>query len=169
MIEFKPVPTNIATLFEAQCQMGWSRYLNNDVKTNIHTDDKQLMVMVDAEHLSHVIKHIASNAAQFTEQGCINAKLTYHGGSIIINIEDTGVGIERESLKHIFDRFGQDANGQRLGKGLGLHICKEMVEQMGGNIHITSERGRGTSVWVSLPCQECKTTTTANDIITPEI
>lgn len=169
MIEFKPVPTNIATLFEAQCQMGWSRYINNDVKTNIHTDDKQLMVMVDAEHLSHVIKHIASNAAQFTEQGCINAKLTYHGGSIIINIEDTGVGIERESLKHIFDRFGQDANGQRLGKGLGLHICKEMVEQMGGNIHITSERGRGTSVWVSLPCQECKTTTTANDIITPEI
>jgi signal transduction histidine kinase len=63
---------------------------------------------------------------------------------------DTGSGIHEEKLSHIFERF---TGSTSRGTGLGLPICYEMTRQMGGKITIKSNIGKGTIVWVTIPCQ----------------
>lgn len=153
MIEFKNQPTDMINTIEAHCNIGWSKYLNNDTQVQFdHTYDK-LVVNTDRENLARIIEHIAGNAAHYTKQGYIRVKYSYHGGNLIVSIEDTGVGMSEEQLKHLFDRFS-DANAEnRQSTGLGMHICKEMITQMGGTIDVDSEPGRGTTVWINLPCE----------------
>jgi signal transduction histidine kinase len=64
-------------------------------------------------------------------------------------IEDTGDGIAPEDLPHIFDRF---VKVRQEGCGLGLPISKELVEQMGGTLEVSSDVGQGTTVWIAIPC-----------------
>ncbi len=70
-----------------------------------------------------------------------------------ITIEDTGRGFSEKDLKHIFDRFARDENNQREGTGLDMAIIKELVEQMGGTIEIQSEEGKGSSIYIIIPCE----------------
>ena len=72
------------------------------------------------------------------------------GDQLLISVEDTGSGIPRESVEHIFERFVTTAN---TGAGLGLSICHELIEYMGGKIQLKSEEGKGTTVWITLPCK----------------
>ena len=153
MVEIKPQPTDINMLVTSNCQLGCSKYLNPDVTINIECPKETLILDIDRENLGHVIQHIAGNAAHFTRQGTITAKYAFHAGHLLINIADTGIGIKKERLSRIFDRFVDEEGGERLGSGLGMHICKELVTQMGGNIDVESEPGKGTSVWVSIPCK----------------
>lgn len=152
MVEFKKTPTNIAAAFTSHCQMGLSVCSSNKVKINIEVPDSSLKLDIDNEHMGFVIRHICENAARFTKQGHINAKCTYHTGHLVFNIDDTGTGISRSMQPHVFDRFVHETGRQMPGSGLGLPICKEMVEQMGGHINLDSVPGQGTSVWVSIPC-----------------
>ena len=94
------------------------------------------------------LKEIAIKKCGFYLPDC--ARYDYIHGHLIVTIEDTGNGIESSSLPHIFERF---ASKTKNGTGLGLPICKELTEQMGGSFEINSELGRGTTVWISIPCQ----------------
>jgi signal transduction histidine kinase len=67
----------------------------------------------------------------------------------MISIDDTGEGMTKEELQHIQKEF---ATNNHTSKGLGLSICKELIDQMGGTLEINSERGLGTTVWITLPC-----------------
>jgi hypothetical protein len=73
-------------------------------------------------------------------------------GLTTITIEDSGIGIAPDLLSHVFDRFVRDEQGRHCGTGLVLPIVKELVEQMDGIIDISSELGKGTTVWVTIPC-----------------
>jgi signal transduction histidine kinase len=65
-------------------------------------------------------------------------------------VDDTGCGIPEQRLSTIFERF---ATGANMGSGLGLSICHELTQRMGGSINIKSTEGKGTTVWVTLPCR----------------
>ena len=150
MIEFKPQPTDIAAVFDAHCQNAWNNFKKPNVEYVVENHYKKMEVVIDDGHLSTIIGHIASNAAQHTNEGRVCARYDYIHGHLIVTIEDTGNGIESSSLPHIFERF---ASKTKNGTGLGLPICKELTEQMGGSFEINSELGRGTTVWISIPCQ----------------
>ena len=150
MIEFKPQPTDIAAVFDAHCQNAWNNFKKPNVEYVVENHYKKMEVVIDDGHLSTIIGHIASNAAQHTNEGRVCARYDYIHGYLIVTIEDTGNGIESSSLPHIFERF---ASKTKNGTGLGLPICKELTEQMGGSFEINSELGRGTTVWISIPCQ----------------
>jgi signal transduction histidine kinase len=79
----------------------------------------------------------------------VRARYDYIGGKLMIAIEDTGCGMSKNTLSHIYERFTSGINN---GTGLGLPICKELAEQMGGSIDINSEEGKGTTVWITIPC-----------------
>jgi len=96
-----------------------------------------------------VIEKILVNAAQHTSSGEVRASYTYTGEDLVMTFQDTGDGIPEEIRQHIFDRFAT-SDGRRTG--LGLSIVQEMLHQMGGKIKIQSEEGKGTIVWVSIPC-----------------
>ena len=91
-----------------------------------------------------------ANAAQHTTTGQVRARYDYTGESVVMAFMDSGSGIPDEKLSHIFERF---TGSTSRGTGLGLPICYEMVRQMGGKITIKSDVGKGTIVWVTIPCQ----------------
>lgn len=152
MIEIKREYCDFALLFDAQCHMGWSALLKPGVKTIVENPYNHLVVDIDQENLSHVINRLCTNAAYFTQEGTLRAKYEYRRGSLNITIEDSGIGIAPGLLSHVFDRFVRDEQGRHCGTGLVLPIVKELVEQMDGIIDISSELGKGTTVWVTIPC-----------------
>ena len=149
MIEFKTKPVDFASIFEARCQANWENNKNPDVKYIVHNPYQQLILDIDEQNLGIVIDKILTNAIQHTTSGQVGARYDYTGDSLVIAVRDTGTGIPEERLAQVFERFN---SSDSQGTGLGLPICQEIVRQMGGKITIKSEVGKGTIVWVSIPC-----------------
>ena len=116
-------------------------------------------VMADKDKLMQVIINLISNAIKFTEEGCIVCTARRLQDDIIISITDTGIGIEEEDKKYIFDRFrqvGDNLTSRPRGTGLGLAICKHIIEDHGGEIWAESEVGKGTDFSFSIPISRGK-------------
>ncbi|WP_331968541.1 ATP-binding protein [Ohtaekwangia sp.] len=113
----------------------------------------------DAVKLRQILVNLINNALKFTEAGTVDVEVKQKVSNdsqlkLQIYIRDTGIGIAKEHLPHIFERFYQvDANADRRysGTGLGLAIIYQLVELMGGKIHVTSELGKGTAFTIELP------------------
>ena len=103
-------------------------------------------VYSDKNRLRQVIFNFVNNAFKFTTSGEIAVGYTLRDGEVEISVTDTGVGIEEEKQKQIFDRFVK-LNSFAHGTGLGLSICKSIVEQVGGRIGVNSEPGKGSRFW----------------------
>ena len=149
MIDISKMPTDFAKTFEGHCQLGWSNQQKEGVRYTVENHYEQLVADIDDANLGRVIEQIVANAARHTHSGMVRARYDYVGSKLIIAIEDTGEGMSDEQLKHIFQRF---SNTQQHGTGLGLPICQELITQMGGTIEVNSELGKGTTVWITLPC-----------------
>ena len=110
----------------------------------------------DATRLRQILLNLLGNAVKFTPAGEVVLRLTPGAGAeaIHIGVVDTGIGIGEASLAHVFEPFRQadDASNRRFGgSGLGLTICKQLVEVMGGCIGVRSELGKGSRFEVELP------------------
>ncbi|RHW40408.1 cell wall metabolism sensor histidine kinase WalK [Neobacillus notoginsengisoli] len=116
---------------------------------------KSLFVEIDGDKMTQVIDNIISNALKYSpEGGEVIFTLFEENGKITVSIKDEGIGIPKENLEKIFDRFYRvdKARTRKLGgTGLGLAIAKEMVNAHGGNIWATSEEGKGTQIILTLP------------------
>jgi signal transduction histidine kinase len=150
MIEFKKKPVDFAAFFDARCQSIWHRDHQEGVDFVIDNPYQQLVVEIDDQNLGLVIDQILENAATHTTQGMVRASYEYTGDSVAMAFQDTGSGISEERMKQIFERFVSSGGH---GTGLGLAICHEITTQMGGKVKLHSEVGRGTIVWVSIPCK----------------
>lgn len=160
MIEFNKQPTDFTVLLEECCTRGWEPYRKEGVNYVIDSTIQQLMVNIDPSNLGLVIQKLAENAAQHTTQGSVRVRFDYIGKRLNFFIEDSGCGIERSIVKNIFERFVSDTHS---GSGLGLPICKELIDRMNGTIEIDSEPGEGTTVWVNIPCQAISIIRKKND------
>lgn len=108
----------------------------------------------DPLRLRQILHNLISNAIKFTEQGRVEVAVSRRGGRLVMVVRDTGIGIPRDRVSRIFDRFEQaDVSTTRRfgGTGLGLAICHELVRLMGGTIQVRSEPGRGTVFRVEAP------------------
>lgn len=150
MIKIRTKPVDLAKTFDALCREGWNDHQEKGVSYYAENPFNQLKVEIDILNLGIVISHIVANAAQHTHQGFVRARYDYSGTALTIAVEDTGSGITEKTMEHIFERFVTDTG---TGAGLGLSICKELVELMKGEINIKSRPGKGTTVWISIPCQ----------------
>ena len=148
MIEFKTVPYDFATFFEDHCQSAWEDYRKVGVNYIIDQPYKRLVLDIDL-NIGIAIDHIVTNAAQHTTSGYVRASFDYNGEELTITVQDTGSGIPEDLLKTIFERFVTTDNSS---SGLGLPICQEILKLMGGRIRIKSEQGKGTIVWMIIPC-----------------
>ncbi|GEP45588.1 ATP-binding protein [Brevifollis gellanilyticus] len=112
-------------------------------------------VMVDVEKIERVCLNLLFNALKFTPAGgMITLSASRDGDQMLIRVQDTGVGIAKEHIPQLFSRFFQaDATSQRRfqGMGIGLALVKEIVELHGGNVHVASRPGKGSTFTVYLP------------------
>lgn len=113
--------------------------------------DKKYLT-TDNVRLQQVVNNLINNAAKFTGSGFITFgyEEDKEPGYTRIFVEDTGVGISEEGIRHIFERFYKVDNFTQ-GAGLGLSICQTIVERLKGTISVTSEVGKGTRFTVRLP------------------
>ena len=119
----------------------------------------RLALRGDPVRLRQVLTNLVSNSLKFTERGNITVNVTRKGETrtaheLRFEVRDTGIGISKENLGNLFRAFGQaDASTTRLygGTGLGLVICKRIIDLMGGKIGVDSEAGRGSTFWFEVP------------------
>lgn len=107
-------------------------------------------VISDRNRLHQVMSNFVNNAIKFTSQGSIRVGYTVKGDELECYVADTGIGVEKEQLPHIFERFVK-LNSFVHGTGLGLSICQSIIEQLGGRIGVDSEPGQGSRFWFTIP------------------
>jgi PAS domain S-box-containing protein len=111
-----------------------------------------LGIRTDEKRLRQILINLLGNAIKFTEKGGVDLKIGYDNEKIRFQIEDTGIGIASYEIDKIFLPFQQvgDPDYQAEGTGLGLSITKKLVEMMGGELHVESQLGHGSTFWFAL-------------------
>lgn len=115
-------------------------------------------VLVDGLRIEQVLTNLVENATKYSENGTeITIEAKTIGDWVMVSVSDRGEGIPAEALKKVFDRFYrvESANGQKKGTGLGLFICRGIIEAHGGKIWVESKPGKGSKFSFSLRvCKE---------------
>jgi signal transduction histidine kinase len=108
----------------------------------------------DPRKLKTIIRHLVTNALKFTVVGQVAIGTRVEDDAFVLTVSDTGIGIPRDQLGRIFERFRQVEAPEHKGQGgvgLGLHIVRSLCAQLGGRIEVASEVGRGTTFTVTIP------------------
>lgn len=154
-LSLETIPFSVRNLVEecATLHAQQARHKQIDVVADI---DGQLpeTFLGDPTRTRQVLNNLLSNAIKFTDHGRVRVTVSYTKGNLRFDIVDTGIGMSKEGLHRIFSPFSQaDADTTRLygGTGLGLTLCRQLVERMHGHILVESEPDRGTHFTVILP------------------
>ncbi len=128
------------------------------IALNISVPEGKFTVHADPEGLGMAVMNIIDNAMKYNMKGGSVDILAEPDSSdpafVRVSISDTGIGIPKENLSHIFQKFYRSENAQRVepnGSGLGMYITKNIIEAHGGTIHVESQVDRGTTFWFTLP------------------
>ena len=160
----------------AKLEAGWFEWCEADVSMNLvlahsiaatevlfggayvrfSSDIEEDLPMVTGDHdrLIQLVINLLSNAAKFTEEGSVHLSCGVEGKHVVVRVADTGIGVPEEELTVIFDKFRQLGNtltDRPRGTGLGLPICKEIVEHHKGRFWVESREGEGSLFAFSLP------------------
>jgi len=146
---------NIVNIVES-VTMSVAEYIKTkSIKLVFDTDIEDCIMSCDPEKIERVLLNLLSNSIKFTRPGgSMKVNMYDKGENIIISLKDTGIGIPKDKLNIIFDRFRQvdrSLTRNQEGSGIGLSIVKSLVELHGGTISVVSEYGRGTEFIIVLP------------------
>lgn len=126
-----------------------------DIKS-LPEGDGDLQIFNDPTRIRQIISNLVTNAMKFTTEGHIHYGYQCEGENLNFFVEDTGIGIAAEEQERIFNAFYKVENQKEVlyrGTGLGLSLCKRLLEQMGGTISVTSEPGKGSTFNFIIPIE----------------
>ncbi|HLX63732.1 MAG TPA: response regulator [Planctomycetota bacterium] len=152
-------PVNLGALISASIESLRPAAAAKRIKVAPNVSSENMILPGDAERLQQVLWNLLSNAIKFTpEEGCIGVHAFRSGGKIVVEVSDTGRGIDSKFLPFVFDRFRQaDSSTTRAygGLGIGLAIVRHLVELHGGTVHADSPGPeKGSTFTVTLPVFE---------------
>jgi signal transduction histidine kinase len=113
-----------------------------------------VQVLADPRQVEQILSNLISNALKFTQQGEITVKIAKDKDGCLLQVSDTGPGMGPEDVKRVFERFAtlrRDCTAVQRDTGLGLYLCKQLVELQKGKMWVESEKGKGTRVFFTLP------------------
>lgn len=122
------------------------------LKKNVPSDLP--LIHADEDKLIQVVINLLSNAVKFTDKGNVVIEVSLDNGQILVEVQDTGIGISDDEKHKVFERFrqvGDTLTDKPKGTGLGLPICREIIERHGGIIWMKSEPGVGSTFFFSIP------------------
>ncbi len=116
----------------------------------IQYDGTDLNVYTDIKWTEFVLEQILSNAIKYTNKGKIHIQIVNEPNWCFIKVIDSGIGIKAEDLPRIFENgyTGYNGRSQKKATGIGLYLCKQILDKLGHSIRIESEIGKGTTVWI---------------------
>jgi PAS domain S-box-containing protein len=149
-----PTQVNLRQVLEEQCEEVEVRARERgiDLRTVICDDD--LVVFADRARLAQVVRELLDNAIKFTSEGHVQVRTKTFEGTALIEVQDTGTGIppdRQPTLFHAFRSIEDRSPSLQRGLGLGLSICRAIVDGMFGTIGVSSKLGRGSRFWFTVP------------------
>jgi|GEM_PF-3192573 len=134
-----------------------------------YTADTPQFINTDEIKLRQILLNLLSNALKFTAYGSVSLQISYQEGQIIFSIIDTGVGIDPQEFDRLFQPFSQTTSGQKSqeGTGLGLHLSRQFVHLLGGELTVSSNVGQGSTFQFNLP-HSLDTSLQESSLRTPE-
>lgn len=144
MMELHPSEFDFAQYFNETCISYKMQTENAGLQFICESPYKECIVTnIDKTRIGQVFTNFFSNALKFTEKGSITLSYKYERGGIFISVTDTGIGIDKEKQKYLFERYKQ-LNTTKKGSGLGMAICKQIAVLSKGEIGFESEPGQGS-------------------------
>ena len=147
-----PEKCDFAQEFTLLCKSLEQRVSEPSVKFITENPYSSLMVNIDKGRISQVITNFLTNSVKYTHEGHIKLGYIVKDNGLRIYCEDTGSGIPKDKLEKIFERFFK-VNEYIQGAGIGLSICKAIVNKCKGKIGVESEEGKGSTFWIWVPCE----------------
>jgi signal transduction histidine kinase len=119
--------------------------------------DEEVAVMADADRIEQVVSNYVNNAAKYAPpERPIVVRLEIEDGVARLSVRDEGPGLAPREQERIWDRFYREASNEKQNApgaslGLGLYICRTIIEQHGGQVGVVSQEGQGAAFWFTLP------------------
>jgi Na+/proline symporter/nitrogen-specific signal transduction histidine kinase len=154
--EWHPGPVDMKEIVEDTVAAIGQLFKERNIDLSTRLPARVPMVIADLDRIVQVMLNLLSNAERFCDagQGRVEISLTEGEGCLRVDVRDNGAGIHAADQEIIFDKFrqaGDPAAGKTHGSGLGLHICRRIVELLGGRIWVVSVPGQGTCFSFTLP------------------
>ena len=157
-LDIVEAPYNFTQEIKALAKINKTRIGNKPIELKVNiAEDIPYELIGDKVHVKEIVNNILSNAIKYTNEGyvnltvkCINNK---NETTLMISVEDTGIGIKKESISRLFDKFDRldvERNTTIEGTGLGLAITKKLVDMMDGKINVSSTFGKGSLFVVTI-------------------
>lgn len=152
-IELNTEPVDLKPLIQTVSDMQSFIMQEKQLKIEVEVPEGLPKVQGDPNRLIQILDKLLENAAKFTDKGLIKLSARLDGNFVRIDVEDTGVGIGKVELQLIFHPYeqGNNAHGEKRGLGLGLSICKQLIEQHGGTLSVKSVLSEGSVFSFTLP------------------
>ena len=168
-------PADIRTICDNCASIVNGQLADRDIDFQVSCEAEHPAILADDLHLRQVLINLLGNAVKFTRDGgkiwftCEETDCTEDTVGYRFTVKDTGIGMSPGFVGHIFEAFSQEENRDRTqykGTGLGMSICKQLVELMGGRIEVQSEQGVGSTFTVALSFERDKETRKAESLNT---
>ena len=153
-MEWKSLDMSVLDIVQQAIQANSPLAKAKGLEVDIKARGNNFQFTGDPDRLMQVVTNLLSNAIKFTEKGFIICELEKNEDVIIVKVKDSGVGLDYEDLSQIFDKFkqvGDTLTDKPKGTGLGLPICKEIIDYYQGNIWAESKPDKGSTFVFTLP------------------
>jgi signal transduction histidine kinase len=161
-IEWDMQPVSVQEVIERSVAATAPLFETKPLELVVDVEEELPVVIGDHDRLIQVVVNLMSNAVKFTDEGSVTCRARGAGGEIVVSVIDTGIGIDPNDHDKVFERFvqvGDTLTDKPKGTGLGLPICKNIVEYHGGRIWVESELGQGANFSFTLPISAPETDT----------